>query len=245
MPISAGDLIAGMVNDPALIKRATGWPGFDWVFDGGLPMFGAIMICASSGTGKSTLLWHLLCLLAQHKVDDLYISAEQTLRDLGRQFSRFGPAPSKHMIVHAETDRDSILSTIEKLRPRVVVIDSIHAVEGITDSEGFALATGGVTAVSQLGRDIKRLASELEILIFAVGHMNNDGTVAGGANVRHMLDATLVMRRGINDRDPKRVLEFDGKSRFGPIGRQALFEMREDGLIDKGPLTHPERDVYE
>ena len=72
--------------------------------------------------------------------------------------------------------------------------------------------------------------------MFAIGHVNNDGTVAGGANIRHMLDATLVLRRGSNDKDPTRILQFEGKSRFGPIGRQARFEMRNSGMVDCGPI---------
>ncbi len=85
-PISAADLLANLEDDETMKKRQTGMTGLDWVFDGGLPYFGAILLCAKAGTGKSTFLWEMLRWLAKKKVSTLYISSEQSLKDLGRQF---------------------------------------------------------------------------------------------------------------------------------------------------------------
>ena len=230
-PISAADLFRA-AGPPK--KTPTGSDGLDWVFDGGLAQAGACLLCAEQGCGKSTLLLETFRRLALRGVETLYISAEQTLKDLARQFAWLGKFPAKHMMFHAETVRDKIVESIEKSCAAVCAVDSLHAVGEVTDEDGFSMSPGGVAAVSQLGRDLKRLAGEREVFIFAVGHVNNDGSVAGGANVRHMLDGTLVMRRP-NQRSPRRTLEFEGKSRFGPVGRVAKFEMVENaGLVDRG-----------
>jgi len=233
-PISAGDLI----NYSRETKRviSTGFAGVDWLFNGGLPAFGAILLAATSGCGKSTFLVETFRNLAHQGIDSLFITAEQALKEWGQQFTWLGKFPTKHMVIHAAKDKDDIFHVIEKSEAKIVALDSVHTVEGITDDEGNPLATAHVAAVSQLGRDVKRLAGERGILIFAVGHINNDGTIAGGANVRHMLDASLLMKRPKNLSDPRRWLEFEGKTRFGPLGRRVLLEMGEHGLIDKGPV---------
>lgn len=241
-PISAHDLMASLEGDDSVKKRVTGMTGLDWVFDGGLPMFGAILLCAREGTGKTTLLYELFRKLAAMKVDTLYISTEQSLKDLGRQFSRCGPAPAKHMTMHSEIDRDAIIRCIEKQNPQVVAIDSLHDIENVTDESGFSMASGQPSAVTRVAKEIRRLTAELQFLAFLVGHMNNDGTMAGGSHLRHALDASLVLERSDNKKDPRRILQFQGKSRFGTLGRKALFLMGEAGLTDKGPLREGDDD---
>lgn len=235
-PISAADLLANLEDDETMQKRQTGMAGLDWVFDGGLPYFGAILLCAKAGTGKSTFLWEMLRWLAKKKVSTLYISSEQSLKDLGRQFARLGSVPAKYMTVHAETDRDGIISAIEKCEPEILVLDSLHEVEGVTDESGYDMASGGPNAVTRVAKEIRRLSTELEFLAFLVGHMNNDGTMAGGSHLRHAVDATLVLRPGEDEKDPRRILEFEGKTRFGPRGRRGLFMMGEKSMKDCGPL---------
>lgn len=237
-PISAGDLFAVMGD---IKKIQTGMTGFDYIFNGGLPPHGGgILLCAAAGTGKSTLCWILLQALAAQKIKGIYVSAEQTLKDLGQQFSWLGKPPreaSRYMLVHHERSRDNILEDIEQSEAKVAIVDSLHTVEDVTDAEGFSMATGGAHAVAQVGSNLKHLAGELGITIFAIGHVNNDGTIAGGTRVRHMLDAVLVMRPGVSEKDERRILEFEGKTRFGPRGRRALFKMNESGLVDCGPLV--------
>lgn len=237
-PISAGDLYKN-IGEVTRVP-VPGMPGLNHVFNGGLPPFGgAVLVCSPAGTGKSTLLMVTLRQLAEADVKSIYVSAEQTLTDLGQQFSWLGPPSrkcSRHMLLNHLRERDDVVECLEKSGARVAVVDSLHAVTGVTDDQGFALSTGHANAVAQVGTDLKRLAGERQMVVFAVGHVLNDGTIAGGTRVRHMLDATLVLRPGAGERDPRRVLEFEGKNRFGPRGRQALFEMREDAFVDAGPI---------
>lgn len=236
-PVSAADLykIAGDVE-----KVPTGLAGVDHVFNGGLPAKGgAILFTAPAGCGKSTLMQKLGRSLAELDVKTLYVSGEQTLQDLGQQFAWLGPPSKKcarNFMLYHETDRDEIVYQIERSRAKVAIVDSLHAVENVTDSDGVPLSAGHPNAVAQVALDLKRLAGEREMTIFAIGHMTADGTVSGGNRVKHVLDATLVLRPGSGERDPRRVLEIEGKNRFAPRGRRALFMMTETDLEDRGAL---------
>lgn len=244
VPVSAGDLMRAFAEEEAGAKIETGMPGVDWIFDGGLPAFGggAILLAADAGAGKSTLLMTLFRLLALMKYNSLYVSAEQDLKDMRRQFARIGKFPSSHMLLHHACDQDDIVKAIEETKADVYAIDSLNTVENVTDIDGNSFANGSVPANIQLGKTFRKLAKEREAIIFCVGHVTNDGTIAGGSTVRHNLDATLVMRywpgltQQQKDSDPRRILAFEGKTRFGPRGRRALLEMTETGLEDKGPL---------
>ena len=247
-PISASDLMKIAEADGMMDKLPTGLAGVDHVFDGGLPKVGSILLCAPAGTGKSTFLLVLFRELAAQGVSSLYINAEQTLTELAQQFAWLGKFPKK-MLMHHATDRDDIIETIEKYRAKVYAVDSLHDVRNVTDASGYELADSGTRTVSHVGAELRALAGKRGAVIFAIGHVNNDGTIAGGANVRHKLDAVLTLRQwpGLTERqretDPRRILQFEGKTRFGRRGRRALFEMRDDGLVDCGPLIDDESGV--
>lgn len=242
--VSAHDLMEIVKSDPKAKRRPTGLAGIDWIFGGGLPTSGAVFLCARAGCGKSTLLMTIFRALARRRVATLYVNAEQSLQDLGRQFAWLGRMPAKHMGLLAETDADAIFEAIDRSRVRVAAIDSIHTIENVEDPNGAPLVTGASAAVAQLARDIKRRTSDRELLVFVVGHVNNDGTIAGGTRVQHMLDATLVLQGGAYEDDPARILRFEGKNRFGPMGRRARLEMREGkGLVDLGPHKEPKAEL--
>lgn len=236
-PVSAADLFKVVGNTE---KVPTGLSGFDHVFNGGLPRLGgAILLTAPAGTGKTTLAYALLRSLAERDVKSIFVSSEQSLPDLGQQLAWLGPPSKKcarHMLMHHERDRDEIIYQIERSRAKVAVVDSLHAVESVTDSDGAPLASGHPSAVAQAADDFKRLAGEREMTVICMGHMNSDGFIAGGNRVKHVLDATLVLRPGKGERDPRRVLEIEGKNRLAPRGRRALFMMTATSFEDHGPL---------
>lgn len=236
-PISASDLMTAFADDTLLDKRPTHLPGLDWLFDGGLPQFGVILLAAPEGCGKSTFLWMLLMTLAVLGLQTFFVSSEQSLKDLSRQFARCG-APRKRMLVDAQNDHGTILETLEEQQPQVFALDSIHDVENVKDERGVPLLSGGTHAVIRVLKDLRSMSERLPMLAFVVTHLNNDGTISGGSHIRYAADATLFLRRfdEQDDEDPRRVLQFQGKTRFGPLGRRALFVMEDSGLRDCGPL---------
>lgn len=234
-PMSADALMAGE-EEKDETKRPSGIAGLDWVFDGGLPRVGTILLAAKEGSGKTTLLWQVGQRLSKQKVPTLFESSEQTLRKLRRQFKRLGPCHG--MVVHCAEDKDSLVRAVEKERPEFVVLDSVHHVTNVTDEGGFDVAAGGERAVTIIAKEFNKLAEDFGCLVVLVGHMNNDGTMAGGSHLRHAVDATLTLTRSDDKRDPKRILEFWGKSRFGDASKRALFVMNDTGLKDYGPLLN-------
>lgn len=239
--MSAAALFRRHENDPVLSRRPTGLSGLDHVFCGGLPMSGTILVSARDGVGKTSLLWELSLTLAIDRVQVLYISSEQSQRDLVAEFHRFGrdriERAGRYLRIAAEKDYLNILDLILSSRAEVLTLDSLHLVDGVIDDHDQPLRSGGAAAVERIARDVKELAGEQDLLAFLVGHMNNDGTMAGGSHLRHVVDATLGLRRIDEDDlgDPRRILRFETKTRFGEMGREALFKMTEGGFRDCGP----------
>lgn len=236
-PISAADAIAhARARKEEGDRIETGLPGVDWVFNGGLPTKGTALFCSPAGTGKTTLAWELGRMLARKKIETLFLSSEQTIEELGAQFERLGAAPAKHFILVSETDQSAILRVIEKSRAQVVFLDSLHEVEGVTDEGGYDLASGGERAVTRIAKEIRRLADDCDFFAFLIGHMKNDGSMSGGAHLRHAVGATLLLEREGDPEGAGRILRFKEKNRFGPIGRKSRFQMTQTGLRDLGPV---------
>lgn len=238
---SAAAILARHADDPQLQLRPTGLRGVDHVFGGGLPQFGAILLSAKEGTGKSSFLLELFLTLAAQHIRCLFVALEQGKRQLVQQFQRFGhdriERAGHYLKIDAQKELFDVLDSIERHRPDVVAVDSVHWVEGVLDDHGQPMKSGSAGAVERVARDVQELCNELGCLVFLVGHMNNDGTMAGGHALRHAVDATLGLRRIDEDnlRDPRRVLRFETKTRWGDVGPEALFKMAGDGFHDCGP----------
>lgn len=235
-PIS-GDALFAEEEEANETKRVTGLAGVDWVFDGGLPRVGVILLACKEGSGKTTWSWQL----GRHYADKLklkvlYQSSEQTPQGLRRQFKRLGELNSR-FLVHCAEDKEVLFRQVEQEQPDLWILDSVHHVTGVMDDGDFNVASGGQRAVTIVAKEASKLAEELGMLVILIGHMTNDGDMAGGSHLRHAVDATLTLTRTEDKRDPHRILEFWGKSRFGDATRRALYIMHDKGLIDQGPLT--------
>lgn len=245
-PMSVSELIDRHADDEDLAKQPTGLPGMDYVFDGGLPQRGTILLAAIEGSGKTSLLWEVLLVLAGLNIRSIYFSGEQDGKDHVAQFGRLGHErirrAGRRMKIDTTAEFDDILDGIEKYKPKVVAIDSLHWVEGVYDDHDQPMKSGSPAAVERVAKEIKRLSGKLGFLAFLVCHMNNDGSLSGGAHLRYAVDAKLVLDRWPRDEDdPRRLLRFEGKSRFGRVGRVALFEMTDDGFKDRGPFLKKEK----
>ncbi len=242
--ISASDAVANeMAADPRTRGIVTGSPGLDWVMGGDLPLGIGVLLAAPSGCGKSTWLVETLRKISFRGDETIYCSTEESTKQLGRRYARLGKLPHNLRFLH-QTDILEIVEILERERPRVAAIDSLHDLEGVVDSNGFQFSTGSGTAVTLAAKMLKRLADEQQITIFAVAHVTKDGNIAGTNTVQHALDATLYMNGKQRTEDgrlvvvgPERTLRCSGKNRFGVTGRVAYLRMLEDGLHDMGPWT--------
>ncbi len=200
----------------------TGIGEMDRVLGGGLVAGSAILVGGDPGIGKSTLLLQLLQQLAAKGMKVLYISGEESARQIKLRGKRVG-ADSPQLLVLVEIDLDSMIRHIEAIKPQAVVVDSIQTV----CSQFLASAPGSVGQVRESSERLIILAKRTGIPVFLVGHVTKDGAIAGPKVLEHMVDTVLYFEgdgghafriiRGI-------------KNRFGPTNEIGVFEMRGDGL---------------
>jgi predicted ATP-dependent serine protease len=236
--VSFGDAqrMTAEANRDAVQRIATGWDGVDYVFGGGIKTRAVQLLGGGEGAGKSTFIIELFRQLAKRKVKTLYINAEQGMEALCEQHERLGNLDAKYQLLLCESRLSRILKALEREEPDVAALDSLHAVEEVSDSEGIPFATGSDSAVGQIGRDLKRFVDETRCAMFAIGHLNIDGSMAGGRMLRYIVDGKLILRKGRNHADPMRYLQTDGKLRHGNAGRRCRLKMLDTGMVDMGPL---------
>ena len=227
---SSRSLTAGAIARPiteisrsAMERRETGLDEFDRILGGGVVPGAVTLIGGEPGIGKSTLLLQVTGLLSGAGERALYISGEEAAEQTRLRAERLGTLVDD-LYVAAETSLDAIIASIEEMRPAVVVIDSIQAIF----SEDLTSATGSIAQVRECATRLTRLAKDLHIPVFMVGHVTKSGAVAGPRVLEHMVDTVLYFE-GESDH-AYRVLRAV-KNRFGSTNEIGVFEMREDGLV--------------
>lgn len=205
-------------------RIGTGMKELDRVLGGGIVKGSLTLVGGDPGIGKSTLLLQVCRNLtdADHKV--LYASGEESLRQIKLRADRLGGF-AKDMLLVAETDLEAIEGAITKIMPEVVVIDSIQTMY----IDGVGSAAGSVSQVREVTGRLMRIAKQLNIAIFIVGHVTKEGTVAGPRTLEHMVDTVLYFEGERNA--VYRVLR-GVKNRFGSTNEIGVFEMKDVGLLE-------------
>ncbi len=195
---------------------------FDRVLGGGIVKASLVLVGGDPGIGKSTLLLQVCRVLAAKDLNVLYISGEESLKQIRMRADRLGGF-TKDMNLLAETSLDSIEETITEMKPDIVVIDSIQTMF----REDIASAPGSVSQVRETTGALLRIGKSLGITIFIVGHVTKEGVVAGPRVLEHMVDTVLYFE-GDNS-SSYRILRAV-KNRFGSTNEVGVFEMRSEGL---------------
>ena len=203
-------------------RFSTGSQELDRVLGGGLLPGSLILTGGDPGIGKSTLLLQVCRHLAasDHKV--LYVSGEESLRQLKLRADRIGTFKGDIRFL-CETNLEQILAILREEKPAVAVIDSIQTMY----APQAASAPGSVTQVRECTNMILNTAKGLGISVFIVGHVTKDGAVAGPKLLEHMVDTVLYFE---GDRHAAYRILRGVKNRFGASGEIAVFEMRGTGL---------------
>ena len=194
----------------------------DRVLGGGIVPGSLILVGGDPGIGKSTLLLQVCRELARTEKKVLYISGEESLRQIKLRAQRMGEF-TEHLLLLCETNLELIRQAIEIERPETVVIDSIQTMF----SEEVGSAPGSVSQVREATNALMQLAKGLCITIFIVGHVTKEGTVAGPRVLEHMVDTVLYFE---GDRHASYRILRGVKNRFGSTNEIGVFEMRQDGL---------------
>lgn len=196
----------------------------DRVLGGGIVPGSLILVGGDPGIGKSTLLLQVCQQLCADKKNVLYISGEESLKQIKLRANRIGEF-TEQLSLLCETGLEVIKSVIEKRRPDVVVIDSIQTMY----SEEVSSAPGSVSQVRESTNVFMQLAKGMGISIFIVGHVTKEGTVAGPRVLEHMVDTVLYFE---GDRHASYRILRGVKNRFGSTNEIGVFEMRQTGLVE-------------
>ena len=226
MPSAGGGVKSGKpialesvdINQRQKIK--TGIGEFDEVIGGGIVPGSLVLLGGDPGIGKSTLALQL-CMQIQSEV--LYVSGEESVSQIKLRANRINT--SHELNVLAETDLETIISTVAAQKPELVVIDSIQTMYS-DSSSGVA---GGVAQVTNAVQQIMRLAKQNHISFMVIGHVTKEGFLAGPKTLEHMVDTVLYLEgeRFANFRILRCV-----KNRFGTTNEVGVFEMAGAGLIE-------------
>lgn len=194
----------------------------DRVLGGGVVPGSLVLVGGDPGIGKSTLLLQVCKRLSDQGRKVLYISGEESLKQIKLRANRMGTF-SDHLLLLCETNLETIRQVIEREHPAVAVIDSIQTMY----SEEVAAAPGSVSQVREATNTLMQIAKGLNITIFIVGHVTKEGTVAGPRVLEHMVDTVLYFE---GDRHASYRILRGVKNRFGSTNEIGVFEMRETGL---------------
>lgn len=218
---------------PVMLKDITGGESerissgigeFDRVLGGGIVKGSLVLIGGDPGIGKSTLLLQVTRNLTKtgHKV--LYVSGEESLRQIKMRADRLG-TDFETLKILCETNLSDIGEAIKAEAPETVVIDSIQTMY----KEDIASAPGSVSQVREATSFLMQIAKQLEINIFIVGHVTKEGAVAGPRVLEHMVDTVLYFE---GDRHASYRILRGVKNRFGSTDEIGVFEMRAEGLAE-------------
>lgn len=195
---------------------------FNRVLGGGIVPGSLILIGGDPGIGKSTLLLQVSAILsnANHRV--LYISGEESIRQTKLRAERLG-VTSKELYIYAETNLEFLHQTIEQVKPKFVIVDSIQTVH----HPEVTSAPGSVSQVRECTAELMRIAKTQNIAIFLVGHVTKEGQIAGPRLLEHMVDTVLYFE---GERHHTYRILRSQKNRFGSTNEIAIFEMLQNGL---------------
>ncbi len=204
-----------------LPRFGSGAGEFDRVLGGGLVPGSAILMGGHPGAGKSTLLLQTMCHLAQD-MPALYVTGEESLQQVAMRAQRLG-LPMDRLQMLAETHVETICQQAQQLQPRVLVVDSIQVVH----SGDHSSAPGSVSQVRECAAYLTRFAKQTGTVLFLVGHVTKDGSLAGPKVLEHMIDCSILLEGS----DDSRFRTLRGqKNRFGAVNELGVFAMTEQGL---------------
>ena len=208
---------------PDYIRSVTGLCELDRVLGGGLVHGSVVLISGEPGIGKSTLLMQICECLGQNK-KVLYISGEESGGQIKLRAKRLGVS-GKNLYILTETNLEHILGETDKLKPDIIIIDSIQTIY----DDAIKSAPGSVTQVRESALTLINKAKSNGISMLLVGHVNKEGGIAGPKVLEHMVDAVLCFEG--EKLQSYRIIRAN-KNRFGSTNEIGVFEMSDKGLIE-------------
>lgn len=195
---------------------------FDCVVGGGLTVGSVTLIGGDPGIGKSTLLMQMMSAFGANGVHTLYISGEESARQISLRGQRLELTLSKIKLL-TETNLERILSIVSAEMPQIIVIDSIQTIY----TELSNSAPGSVAQVRETASQLVRYAKQTDTTVLLVGHVTKDGMLAGPRVLEHMVDTVLYFDGDSSSR--YRMIRAI-KNRYGAVNELGVFAMTGKGL---------------
>lgn len=205
-------------------RQATGMDELDRVLGGGIVPGSLILVGGDPGIGKSTLLLQMCRLLAGQQTKVLYVSGEESARQIKLRAERIGTF-TDDLFLFSETCISTVIQAVDEVEPSVVVIDSIQTMF----EETVDAAPGSVSQVREITGTLLHLAKSRNITVFIVGHVTKEGNVAGPRMLEHMVDTVLYFE---GDKTAMYRMLRGVKNRFGSTNEVGVFEMQNQGLVE-------------
>jgi DNA repair protein RadA/Sms len=212
------DQIDGAESD----RIPSGIEEFDRVLGGGIVPGSLVLIGGEPGIGKSTLLLQVAHLLGRSGGAVLYVSGEESERQIKLRGERLGISGGG-LFLMGETSLERILDEVETLKPAALVVDSVQTVY----SSKFPSAPGSISQVREVATQLLFLAKGRGITTFLIGHVTKDGSLAGPKSLEHIVDTVLYFEG--EKRQHHRIVRAV-KNRFGAVSEMGVFEMTGEGL---------------
>ncbi len=204
------------------VRETTGIDEFDRVLGGGIVPGSLVLIGGEPGIGKSTLLSQVADKLNAVYGSVLYVSGEESERQIKLRGERLGINPAGLYLL-AETTLERIFDEIEKLQPQAIIIDSVQTIF----SEKLESAPGSVSQVREVAGQFLLLAKNLNVPVFLIGHVTKEGMIAGPKALEHIVDTVLYFE---GERHHNHRILRAAKNRFGAANELGIFEMTGRGL---------------
>ncbi|MCE2489513.1 MAG: DNA repair protein RadA [Anaerolineae bacterium] len=197
---------------------------FSRVLGGGFVPGSITLIGGEPGIGKSTLILQLGALLADALGPVLYVSGEESARQIRMRADRLA-LQADELYLLTETQLETVLAQVGRIGPRLLVIDSIQTMQG----EASGSAPGSVSQVRDCAGRLQVLAKASGICVVLIGHVTREGSIAGPRVLEHLVDTVLYM-----EGDPFQAYRLLRcvKNRFGAASEVGVFEMQGRGLIE-------------
>jgi DNA repair protein RadA/Sms len=197
---------------------------FDRVLGGGVIPGSLVLIGGDPGIGKTTLLLQALPGLGLAEEQVLYVSGEESPRQIKMRGQRLG-VENRNLLILAETSLEQILKSIQEIQPAAVVVDSIQTVY----TEQLTSAPGSISQVQEVAGQLMWFAKRSSVPVFIIGHVTKEGAIAGPRLLEHIVDTVLYFEgdKGHSYRILRAV-----KNRFGSTNEIGVFEMKDTGLAE-------------